>query len=147
MPIKAQGLNVVIEIDENNNGTWKIAVCETSSGFNGTRETTSVNTKCEGGSAATGLGSLNWTFEGSGAAALDPDAATQFSYQELLGMWKAGKRVAVRRVESTTGKIAMKGFGYITSISDSAPTDNVVEFNYTITGDSTLDITPVVIEP
>jgi len=139
MPTKAQGLNIVIEIDEKDTGDFKIAVCETSSGFSGTRETNTTNTKCENGSPATGLGSKNWTFSGSGAAALDPDPETQFSYQDLLRMWDQGKRVKVRRVESTTGLIQMQGYAYITDISDTAETDSVVTFDYTLTGDGALD--------
>lgn len=139
MPVKAQGLNLIIEIDENNTGDWKVAVCETSSGFSGTRNTNTVNTKCEGGSPAVGLGSKEWSFSGSGAAALDPDPETQFSYQELLRIWDEGKRVKVRRVESTTGLISMQGYAYITDISDSAETESVVTFDYTLTGDGALD--------
>lgn len=135
MAIEAQGVNLVVEIDENQDGNWKFAICETSSEFSGSTATTTTSTKCDGGTPKVGLGSLEWSITGSGAASLDADPLTQLSYPELLNIWKSKKKVGVRRIESTTGIVSMQGTGYVTEISDSASSDNLVEFNYTIMGD------------
>lgn len=131
-----QGLDLVIEISQDAGSTWKYMACETTSGFSMSRTTTSVATKCDGGTPAVGLGALEWSMTFSGVLNSTPDVATQLTYPEVLGICKAGTEVRARRLNpAADGSVLhQEGNVYITDISDSAETDGVVTFDFTLTG-------------
>ena len=138
-----QGLDLVIEISQDSGSTWKYIVCETNSGFTGSRTTTSVATKCNRSTPAVGLGAKEWSMSFSGVVKSDPDAETELGYGDMLGFWDAGTELRARRLNpSETGTIiTQEGNVYITDISDSAETDGVLTFDFTLTGNGALVLT------
>lgn len=131
-----QGLDLVIEISSDNGNSWKYIACETSSGFSMNRSMTSQQTKCDGGTPAVGLGALEWSFNFSGVMSSNPNPMTQLSYVEMAELCKNGTLIRARRMNpANDGSVLhQEGDCYVTDISDTAETDGVVTFDFTLTG-------------
>ena len=133
-----QGLDLVLELRPAAGGVFKFVVCETSSSFSGERATNTTSTKCDGGTEQVGLGAFSWSVNYSGAVKIDPDAPSQLSYKEILVWAKAGTPLYMRR--NNSGVVQQEGECYITSVSDSAETDGLVTFDFTLQGNGELQI-------
>lgn len=140
-----QALDFVLEISQDSGTTWKFIVCEESSGFDFSRSTNTRRTKCDGGAPAVGLGGYEWSFSFSGAVKADP-TSSQLSYKDLVKLAVDGTKVRARRQNPASGTpgtvMFLAGDVYVTAVSDSSQVDDVVSFDFTLSGDGPLDYTP-----
>ncbi|MGN6436875.1 MAG: phage tail tube protein [Agriterribacter sp.] len=133
-----QGKELVLELRAAGVGSFKFVVCETDSSFSGTTNTNSTSSKCDGGTPQIGLGTSDYTIDFNGVIRVDPNLTTQLTYQQMLVWWKKQQLLDFRR--NNSGVVQQEGQGYITAIGDSAPTDDLVSFSFTLTGVGELQV-------
>jgi hypothetical protein len=134
------GKKVIMELSADSGTTWKILVCETSSGFRGRTETTSEQTKCDDGATITSPGAKSWEMNASGVVKKDPTTA-QVSYQDILDWWNASTTLT-GRLTDPDATFLMSGSVWITELSADFPTNGSAAFSATFTGDGALTTTP-----
>jgi hypothetical protein len=142
---KISGQSVKTEISTDAGTTWKELICETTSGSDLTRETTTAPfTKCDVATAAQEVTPLasSWSFNFDALTDTAP-SGSQVTYSDMLTLWNTGASFSVRRQYNTSGsEFYLSGTAYLTSLSEVAPADGFHSFSGTITGSGALDINP-----
>ena len=131
----------LVELSADGGTTFKSLVCEENSSATFETATTSRVTKC--GTFSTGS-EQTATFDYTGVVKSDP-TGTELSYETVLGYWKAGTALVIRRENPALGaNIYQKADVTITSIGDESNAGDLVSFNvtFTVSDTSTLDFTP-----
>lgn len=132
------GKDVVLKFSLDGGTTKKIMVCETDSGFSGTTEITSEQTKCDGGTTSTAAGAKSWSFDGAGVVKKVP-ATGEVSYQDLLEWWNTGVEPWVEETD-TDGTFLHQGYVIITKLDLRNPVNGSSAFTITLTGNGALTI-------
>lgn len=140
---KIKGKLVVLEISTDNGVTWKSTICETSSGANFTREsTTSPLTKCDTATAAQEITTLGYSARFPFDALVD-DAplSTQMTYGDYLTIFVNGTMVKVRRQYDNTGSdFYVTADAYLLTLSEASTADGFVSFSGEWASSGALDI-------
>jgi hypothetical protein len=124
--------------------TWKQLICETESGFDFSRETTTApRTKCDG--AATGqnitLQGYTWSMNFD-AIADDSPTSAQVTYADMQGYAVNGTLLYVRQQNAaSTADVYQQGTCYLTELSSAHPESDFVTFTGTFSGHGDIDIT------
>lgn len=124
---KIQGVNVLLELSADG-VTYKSVICESGHTINRERATNTVETKCYGGTSSVSIGALSGSVDYTGIFDTAP-SGTQLSGNEIFAYQEAGTYLYWR---ATTTGYTRKGQGYITSISEDAPVDNLLAIEFTI---------------
>jgi predicted secreted protein len=132
-----QGNDVTVELSSDAGVTFKTLICETRSGVQITRDTTSQATKCNSGTVQLGLGAYSWSFSFDAVVDTAP-SVSQVTYNDLLGWIVAGTALTGRVEEA--GEFTHEGSVYITDLSLDAATGETVQFSGTISGTGALTI-------
>lgn len=142
---KIQGKLVNTEISLDNGSTWKTLICETSSGADFTRETTTAPvTKCDNETSPTeiSLGAYSWTFPFDALVDDDPETS-QMTYGDMLALLVNGTKVKLRRQYDNTGSsFFVSGDAYLTTLSEQSPAGEFVSFSGEFSGTGGVEITP-----
>lgn len=133
---------VPIELSFDSGSTWQTLVCLTQYNLPLETATNQVETFC---GTETGLGSQTFNPTGTAVHELTP-LPTQVSYTRMLTAWSNKELIQFRSQYPGTGSIGSqfyhRGSAYVTSLSPSFQVGQVVQFDWTLTGTGTLDITP-----
>lgn len=137
-----QSTNVPIELSFDNGGTWQTLVCLTQYNLPLETATNQVETFC---GTETGLGAQTFNPTGTFVHNLTPEG-TQVTYTRMLTAWSNKELIQFRVQYPGTGSIGSqfyhRGSAYVTSLSPSFQTGQVVQADFTLTGTGSLDITP-----
>lgn len=136
-----QGKLAVIKISVDAGVTKKNITCNQTWEFNGT---TPVNKESSDCGTATGLGSNEWSIPFSGLVNITPTGASEVSYEDLLGIWNAQTlfQVYLPYPDPAGTDWYMSGDVYLTELTLTKATEELMKFSGTLTGSSALDITP-----
>jgi hypothetical protein len=135
------GKDVSVQLSSDSGTTWKTLICEIDHTFSLTRETSSVFTKCDSGTATVSLGAYSWQVTGNAVADTAP-GATEVSYEDMLGWAQAGTSLMIlMEHDAAGGDFTESGTGYITSLERTAGTVDPIQFSFTFSGTGALDIT------
>lgn len=134
---QVNGVDVVLQLSTDGT-TYKTLVCETENGIDQNTETTSVQTKCDGGAVITSPGATSWSVNASGAVNPSPDT-DEVSYSDLQGYWK-NKTLVYAKIDDSGAGFKHIGSGYVTKLSVKNPTNGPSTFDFTLTGTGSLTI-------
>lgn len=135
------GKDVSVQLSSDSGSTWKTLICELDHTFSLTRETSSVFTKCDSGTATVSLGAYSWQVSGNAVADTAPGVG-QVSYEDMLGWAQGGTSLMILLEHPGAGTdFTESGSGYITSLERTAGTSDPVQFSFTFSGTGALDIT------
>lgn len=137
---KINGIDVVLKVSTDG-VTYKSFICEISSGMDLTRNSNSVETKCDDGVSFVTLGALTGTIPFSGVFE-STVSATQVSANEMLGYFN-NKTYLYWKLENPTGGAILyrSGNGYVTSFSESYNVGELVQCEGEIAIDGAIDLT------
>lgn len=124
---KIQGVAVLLELSADG-VTYKSVICESGHTLNRERATNTVETKCYSGTSSVSIGALSGSIDFTGIFETAP-TSSQLSGNEIFAYQEAGTYLYWRM--TTTG-YTRKGNGYVTSISEDAPVDNLLAMEFTI---------------
>jgi predicted secreted protein len=133
-----QGNDVTVELSSDAGTTWKTLICETRSGIQITRDTTSTATKCNAGTTVIGLGAYSWSMSFDAVVDTAP-SVSQVTYADMLTWITAGTSILGKI--ANTGEFYHSGSVYVTDLSLDAATGEAVSFSGTLSGTGALDIT------
>ena len=117
---------------------WKKLICLETLDVNWSRAVNKRQTRC---GTKVGLGVLDVQITGTGVAD-DAPAAGEVSIKEMEGFINGSTQVAVKANHATTSKYFVGGLGYLTAHSETAPSDNTLDFNFTLDLVGTIDLVP-----
>jgi hypothetical protein len=118
---------------------WKEIVCGQDTGIDGSKNITTLETKC--GTLKT-AGPANWQLTGSGVANTTPDS-DEISADDLIDIMQGSGQVLVKLVHATTAALYYRqGTGTMTAYSESGSVSDSITFDFTIEIDGNLDIVP-----
>lgn len=117
----------------------KAIVCESDSSFDGTRDVTTEDTKCE---LLKSLGSQNNKISGNGVLKLNP-TATQISFQQLMTYYSDGQLLYAWYTDAGTdgGDVFASGQGWFTQIGSQNTSGQFSKFSYTFEFNGDVDVT------
>lgn len=117
---------------------WNHVACTTDISFNGTTESVSVNSRCEGTFASSAPGDTSWTMDISGyfKKEADPD----ISNETFLDLW-INRTVGFFKFESDDGDYLRLGKGYISSFTESGTAGEYMTFTATVNGTEQIQTT------
>jgi hypothetical protein len=142
---KIKGKLVVMEVSTDTGTTWKSTICETTSGFNFTRETTTAPIdKCTDETAPQEISLLGYgirlPFE---AYVDDAPGVNELTYGDYLTIAANGTMVKLRRQHDNTGSdFYVTVDAYLLSLSETSPADGFVTFSGEWAATGALDIAP-----
>lgn len=143
---KIAGKLVTLQVSTDNGTTYKTLICETSSGINMTRETTtSPLTKCDSATVSPDLTTLaagaTFPFD---ALVDDSPLTTQVTYGDLLTIFANATKVKLKREypAGTGTKFYTSADAYLTSLSEASTADGFTSFTGEFSMTGSLDITP-----
>lgn len=138
---KIESNDVVTEVSTDSGTTWKTLICETTGGFEFTRdESEAPRTKCDSDATGKTITPTGYSWSMPFDALVDdaPDG-TQVTYADCLS-WAVNKTlVMVRRTKAT--EFLTSGSAYLMQLSESSEVDGYVAFSGTFQGTGDLDIT------
>jgi hypothetical protein len=134
------GKDVKTEVSFDGGTTYLELVCETGGGIDITSSPKSTPTKC---GTKTAAGVPEWSIPIEGIVETAP-AGTEASYEQLLGAIIAGTalKVKLRSPNPAGTDFYHAGDCVITDLKLSLPAEDYASFTGTLSGNSTLDITP-----
>jgi hypothetical protein len=141
---KIAGKLVKTEISTDAGTTWKELICETSSGSDMTRETTTAPlTKCDDETAAQEITPLGYSWRFPFEALTDTaPLSTQLTYPDMLTLFVNGTSVLLRRqYDTSASEFYISGTAYLTTLSEAAPADGFHSFTGEFAGSGALGIT------
>lgn len=140
---KIDGKNVVTEVSEDGT-TWKTLICETTSGFDFSRETTTApRTKCDTNANGQSviLQGYTWSMSFDAIADSEPTAG-QVTYKEMQAYAVGGTLLYVRQQDAaSSADVYQQGTCYLTELSSEHPNEDYVTFSGTFTGHGDIDTT------
>lgn len=136
-----QGNQVPIYFSFDNEVSWQMLVCLTTWNLPTELPTNVVDTFC---GPAVGTGNQTFNPSGSAVAITDASAGSQVTYLRLLQAQTNGETFKFRALYPGSGSIAsaffLKGSCKCTSLNPTFEATGVVQFDWTVTGEGTLDI-------
>lgn len=134
---KIAGKLVKLQISTDGGTTFKTVVCAEDSNLDGSTEVNSRDTKC---GVLKSFGNTSWTLTGSGVANATPEA-TEVSADEILTMFQDTTTVNFKITHDTGDTIIYRtGAGSFSAYSESHPSADLVDFDYTLEVDGDIDI-------
>lgn len=134
--------NVVFQVeDPNTPGTWLTMVCETDLTGSLTVAVNTTPTKC---ATIKSVGEVNASISGSGVANTSPEA-DEISLKQAIDWMAANTLLVGRMINLAVSPVALgaavtvKGSGYFTEVSPSAPADGSLTFDWTFEITGTID--------
>lgn len=131
-------LTIYISLDGGT--TRKLGICMTSGEFSAETNQIDSTSKCGEGWTSSEPGNKSWTFSGEGFAEADTVALNQFSFKELVGLWASGVKFIAYWRDLSGYYRNYSGDAYISSISETANTDELVTFSFELTGTGRLNV-------
>jgi predicted secreted protein len=137
---QVNGKDVKTKISIDAGVTYLDLVCETSGGIEITSSPTTTATKC---GTKTAAGVPEWSIPIEGLVETVP-AGTEISYEQLLAAIINGTALKVKILtpDPAGTDFYHQGDCVLTDLSLSLPADDYASFTGTLSGNSTLDITP-----
>jgi predicted secreted protein len=114
---------------------WKALVCGTDAGLSLTAAVIESKTKC---GTTRKSGTKSWEMSFSGEVETAPNASTQISQADLFSIYDSGTRGHFAFQDVGAATIGYEGDAVITKLDFTAPTDGVIGFSATLSGDGDL---------
>lgn len=136
-----QGKDIVLSISTvttPGSEVWKELICLETLDVNWTKALTKRQTRC---GTKIGLGVLEIVVSGTSIAD-DAPGGSQISHKDMEGFMNNGTLLAFKVAHATTSKYYVAGTGYVSSLSETAPSDNTLDFTFQLDMTGTVDLTP-----
>lgn len=134
---------VPLELSLDGGSTYQFLVCLTQYNIPLDKAVNTTETFC---GIAVGLGPTTFNPTGTAVVEASPSAGSQITWPTLLATFEAGSLIKFRARYPTGGStgnnIFLAGDAYITSLNLTLQTAQAIQFDFTLTGQGTLDITP-----
>ena len=131
-------LNIYISTD--NGVTKKLAVCMTSGEISVETNVIDATSKCDDGYTGQKPGNKSWSISGEGFSNRDAADSGQLSLRELMSIWQADTQFLVYWKDAAGSYRNYNGSAFLTSITETAATDELVQFSFEIQGTGTLSL-------
>ena len=134
---------VPLQLSLNGGSTYQTLVCLTQYNVPLDKAVNTVETFC---GIAVGLGPTTFNPTGTAVVEASPAAGSQITWASLLTAFEAGTLLRFRVLYPTGGStgsnISLEGDCYLTNLNLTFQTAQAIQFDFTLTGQGTLDITP-----
>ena len=139
---QVNGKDVIVQVSTDGT-TYKNLICEIANSVPLSRETTSVTTKCSGGTTARAAGAYSWDVTGEAIVDTAPTSG-QISYEDLLSGFLATTLyyVKVENPSASGTNFYLAGTAYLTSLELTNEVDGLSQFSFTFSGTGAIDNTP-----
>jgi predicted secreted protein len=132
-----QGKDVTLQISEDGGTTWKTLICLDTLTVDLTMDLNERPTRC---GIKVGVSPTKGTMTGTSVSD-DAPGGTEVSHQKLLDLITAGTKFDVKAVHTTPAKFYAAAKAYLTSLSAQAPSDDLLDFNWTMNMTGVIDVT------
>lgn len=137
-----QSSNLPLELSFDNGVSWQLLTCLTQYNIPLDKAANTVETFC---GPAVGIGTKTFNPTGTAVANLEPTAGSQVSYKELVQAWDSEQivkfRVRYPTGSSTGSNFFLQGDSKVTNLNITAQAGQLVQFDFTLTGEGDLDVT------